>query len=79
VGRYHHGHVLAPIEIIDHHGDSDPRRIFEEVLSLTKLNWNSAGYAETMPITLRFSRLVGDVLREVPPHGVPHARYAFYM
>lgn len=79
VGKYPHGHVPAPIEIIDHHGDSDPRRIFGEVLALTKLNWNSAGYAETMPITLRFSRLVGDVLREVPADRVPHPRYAFYM
>lgn len=79
VGKYPHGHVPAPIEIIDHHGDSDPRRIFEEVLSLTKLNWNSAGYAETMPITLRFSRLVGDVLREVPRDQLPNPRYAFYM
>lgn len=79
LGRYPHGHVPAPIEIIDHHGDSDPRRIFEEVLALTKLNWNSAGYAETMPITLRFSRLVGDVLREVPADREPIPSYAFYM
>jgi hypothetical protein len=79
LGRYPHGHVPAPIEIIDHHGDSDPRRIFEEVLALTKLNWNSAGYAETMPITLRFSGLVGDVLREVPADRKPNPRYAFYM
>lgn len=79
VGKYPHGHVPAPIEIIDHYGDSDPQRIFQEVLTLTKLNWNSAGYAETLPITLRFSRLVGDVLREVPADRVPHPRYAFYM
>jgi hypothetical protein len=79
LGNYPHGHVPAPIEIIDHHGDSDPRRIFAEVLALTKLNWNSAGYAETMPITLRFSRLAGDVLRKVPTARVPHPRYAFYM
>lgn len=79
VGQYPHGHVPAPIEIIDHYGDAHPRRIFEEVLALTKLNWNSAGYAETLPITLRFSRLVGDVLREVPADRVPNPRYAFYM
>lgn len=79
LGRYPHGHVPAPVEIIDHHGDSDPRRIFEEVLALTKLNWNSAGYAETMPITLRFSGLVGGVLREVPADRKPNPRYAFYV
>ncbi len=79
VGQYPHGHVPSPIEIVDHYGDADARRIFEEVLALTKLNWNSAGYAETLPITLRFSRLVGDVLREVPADRVPSPRYAFYM
>ena len=79
LGQYPHGHVPSPIEIVDHYGDADPRRIFEEILALTKLNWNSAGYAETLPITLRFSRLVGDVLREVPPDRTPHPRYAFYM
>jgi hypothetical protein len=79
VGQYPHGHVPSPIEIIDHYGDADPKRIFEEILALTKLNWNSAGYAESLPITLRFSRLVGDVLREVPAEREPNPRYAFYM
>lgn len=79
VGQYPHGHVPSPIEIIDHYGDADAQRLFEETLALTKLNWNSAGYAETLPITLRFSRLVGDVLREVPKDREPHPRYAFYM
>lgn len=79
VGGYPHGHVPSPIEMIDLKGDSEAHRIFSEVLTLTKMNWNSAGYAETLPITLRFSRLVGDILREVPSDRVPHPRYAFYM
>jgi hypothetical protein len=71
--------VPSPIEIIEHYGDSSPTRLLQEILALTKLNWNSAGYAETLPITLRFSRLVGDILREVPADRTPHPRYAFYM
>jgi hypothetical protein len=31
------------------------------------------------PITLRFSRLVGDVLREVPADREPQPKYKFYM
>jgi hypothetical protein len=31
------------------------------------------------PITLRFSRLVGDVLREVPADWEPQPKYKFYM
>lgn len=79
VGQYPHGHVPSPIEIIDHYGDTSRQRLLEEILILTKLNWNSAGYAETLPITLRFASLVGDVLREVPANREPHPRYAFYM
>jgi hypothetical protein len=46
---------------------------------LTKMNWNSANMAGLLPITLRFSRLVGDVLREVPPDREPQPKYKFYM
>jgi len=46
---------------------------------LTKMNWNSANMFGLMPITLRFSRLVGDVLREVPENEKPKAKYKFYM
>jgi len=46
---------------------------------LTKMNWNSAEYAESAPITLRFSHLVGAILREVPPEQEPAARYPYYM
>jgi hypothetical protein len=78
--RFPHGHVPTPIEIADHHGgDTSRRELLAEILLLTKMNWNSANYAESLPITLRFSGLVGDILRELPDHIAPQRRYAFYM
>jgi len=78
--RFPHGHVPTPIEIADHHaGDTSRRELLAEILLLTKMNWNSANYAESLPITLRFSGLVGDTLRELPDHIAPQRRYAFYM
>lgn len=78
--RYPHGHVPAPLEIADHVGGDTPRSdILKEILLLTKMNWNSAGYAEALPITLRFASLVGDILREIPTDIEPQSRYAFYM
>lgn len=78
--RYPHGHVPAPLEIADHVGGDTPRsEILKEILLLTKMNWNSAGYAEAVPITLRFASLVGDILREIPEDIEPQPRYAFYM
>ena len=78
--QFPHGHVPTPLEIADHHGGDTPREnLLAELLLLTKMNWNSANYAESIPITLRFAGLVGDILREVPEGATPQRRYAFYM
>jgi len=79
MGGYPHGHVPSPLRITDHVGDTPLTQITREVLILTKMNWNSANGFGLMPITLRFSRLVGDVLREVPEGQVPQPKYKFYI
>jgi hypothetical protein len=76
---YPHGHVPCPLQIADHKGDTARTELLREVLVLTKMNWNSANMFGLMPITLRFSRLVGDILREVPENEKPKAKYRFYM
>jgi hypothetical protein len=67
------------LQIADHKGDTERAELLREVLVLTKMNWNSANMFGLMPITLRFSRLVGDVLREVPEDQKPKTKYKFYM
>jgi hypothetical protein len=79
LGGYPLGHVPAPLLVADHAGDTAHLDLLREVLLLTKMNWNSAEYAEAKPITLRFSHLVGDILREVPDDQEPQAKYAYYM
>jgi hypothetical protein len=78
VGRYPHGHVPSPLQLADHVGDTSPSDIFREVLVLTKMNWSSANVSGLKPITLRFSKLVGDILREVPESQEPEAKYKYY-
>lgn len=79
--EYPHGHVPSPLKITDHIGDTSLRKLIEELMILSKMNWNSANYAGLMPITLRFSRLVGDILKEYPENEVdePLPQYRFYM
>ena len=77
--KYPHGHVPAPLRIVDHHGDTAPTRLLEEILCLTKMNWNTANVDGAFPITLRFARLVGDILREIPEDQTPNPKYSFYM
>lgn len=77
--RYPHGHVPSPLQVIDHVGDTPRSELLREILVLSKMNWNSANMAGLMPITLRFSKLVGDVLREVSADETPQPKYKYYM
>lgn len=79
LGRYPHGHVPAPVQITDHVGDTSSLDLMREVLLLTKMNWNSARFAERVPVTVRFANEVGAILRDLRENVTPEARYAFYM
>lgn len=79
LGGYPHGHVPSALQIADHVGDTSRRQLLRETMILTKMNWNSANFSGLMPITLRFSRLVGNILREVPPDETPEPKYKYYM
>lgn len=79
LGKYHHGHVPSPLQIADHVGDTATADLLGEVMVLTKMNWNAANVGGLEPITLRFSRVVGVVLREVPADREPQPKYKFYM
>lgn len=46
---------------------------------LTKMNSNSARFAEQIPVTVRFAGQVGEILRDFPDDYTPEHRYAFYM
>jgi hypothetical protein len=80
LGQFHGTHVPSPIQIADHLGYDTPREtILREILVLTKMNWNSSRLGGLMPITLKFSRLVGEIMREVPPDVEPQPQQKFYM
>ena len=76
---YPHGHVPSPLQITDHRGDTPVETLVDEILILTKMNWNSAELDGLMPITLRFSRKVGEIMKEIPVDEDPRPLYKFYM
>lgn len=80
LGQYHSLHVPSPIQIADYIGQDTPREdLLREVLILTKMNWNSSRLGGKSPITLRFSDLVGDIMKEIPVGRDPLPQYKFYM
>jgi hypothetical protein len=70
-------HIPAPLELVGVEGD--PYVSANEILALTKMNWNSAAATAAFPITLRFAKEVGAIMSEVPPDRTPHPAYRFYM
>lgn len=71
--------VPTPLEIAEHHGNSSAEQICKEILSLSKMNWNSADFCIREPITLAYSREVGRILAYVPEEVIPRPEYRFFM
>jgi hypothetical protein len=59
--------------------DRSGTQLAEEVLALTKLNWNNTQFDGREPVTLRIADRVGSILRYLAPGEPQVARYAFYM
>ena len=80
LGEFHGMHVPSPLEVADHiGGDTSRTNLLGEIMTLTKLNWNSAFLGGALPITLRFSRLVGEILRELPAGQEPLPQFKYYI
>ena len=52
--RTYPGHSVPQPLFITHIGDSEIKDICEEILGLTKLNWNTTSFSTYLPITLAF-------------------------
>jgi hypothetical protein len=60
---------------------SDPRTIATDIMSLTKLDWNSTDFSTSEPVTLSVAEKVGEILSETRARGIrnPPQGYRFYM
>jgi hypothetical protein len=72
-------YVPRPLKFQIAQGDESPRKLAEEILALTKLNWNNTQFDGGMPITMRVARDVGKVLKYVGAAGTVQPKYSFYM
>jgi hypothetical protein len=71
-------HIPAPLEV----GSASPTDMKErskEILTLTKMNWNSSDGISRIPITLLFTRRVGELMCELSDNATPKPSYRFYI
>jgi hypothetical protein len=72
-------YVPRPLLIKRVEGQTPSSRLAEEILGLTKINWNNTQFDGGMPLTLRVAEQVGKILKYVPDGWAIQSSYAFYM
>ena len=70
--------IPQPLEILENWGSIPFRESAEDILKLTKLNWNTAAFNCRDPITLAFARRVGEILKMAKAKE-PALYYRYYM
>ncbi len=72
-------HIPKPIEISIYEGETTLKNVAQEILALTKLNFNNCNYYDSLPITIRFAQRVGEIIQYMDDNAVPPNRYFYYM
>jgi hypothetical protein len=72
-------HIPRPLEVSIYEGETTLKKVCEEILALTKLNFNNCNYYDSMPITVRFAQKVGEIIQYMDEKSTPPNKYFFYM
>ena len=62
-----------------HRAEHGARFLAEEILGLSKMNWNKTQFDGFEPITLHAARQVGKILKYIPEGEPIQQGYAYYM
>jgi len=60
-------------------GECDLEIVLKDIMSLTKLNFNSCIFADGQPVTLRFADAVGEILTAGPPPNSAPLPFKYYI
>jgi hypothetical protein len=71
--------VPNPLTVKVRRGDTKIETVLGDLMALTKLNYNSAGFSDGLPVTLRFANLVGEILTAGPSENTSPLPFRFYI
>jgi hypothetical protein len=57
----------------------DIRTVLEDIMGLTKINYNSCNFNDGLPVTVRFAQMVGDVLTMGSAKGQERQPFKYYV
>ena len=71
--------VPNPLLIDVQRGDADLLTVMEDVMGLTKVNFNACLFADGLPVTLKFADAVGEILTAAPVANLPPLPFRHYI
>lgn len=72
-------HIPHPLEIGIYEAESSLKKICEEILALTKMNFNNCNYYNSLPITIQFAQQVGEIIQYIDEGKQVPNKYYYYM
>ena len=80
LGTYPGLEVPNPLSVEICRGDAPIETVLNDIMALTKLNYNACLFADGSPITLKFANAVGEVLTAGPmPSGGAPLPFMYYI
>lgn len=68
-----------PLHVAVRRGDASIETVMGDVLSLTKINFNTCLFNDREPVTIRFADAIGDILVSAPVQSEPRLPFKFYI
>ncbi len=57
----------------------DIKTVLQDIMGLTKINYNSCNFNDGLPVTVRFAKMVGEVLTMGSAKGAERQPFKFYV
>lgn len=74
-----HMEIGRPLKITVARGECDINTVLRDILCLTKLNYNACIYGDGLPVTLRFSDKIGNILTALKDVNWPARQFKYYI
>jgi len=74
-----HLEVARPLKINVFRGSCNIDTVLKDILCLTKLNYNACIYGDGVPVTLRFSDKIGNILTALKETNWPARQFKYYI
>lgn len=74
-----HMEIARPLKVSIARGNCDIDIVMRDILCLTKLNYNACIYGDGLPVTLRFSDQIGNILTALKDVNWPARQFKYYI